>query len=146
MTEIITYIILLALSAFLYWVTYSFPSFGITITGPATFPRMVLVFLAIMALLLLVNVLRKKGQGGGRIPVDRSQVGFLVLSIALCITTSYVGFFVSAPVFLLACMAWFIGSRRLGNVRTLANMVLSTAVTIGVIWYVFAVKLDLIFP
>ena len=146
MTEIIAYIVLLIACAFLYYVTYSFPSFGKTITGPETFPRMVSHLSRHHG--PVAPDQRGQEEGAGELPDSCGQIpgrisGALPRPVHL---DAVIGFFVSAPIFLLACMAWFIGAKGLGNAWTIVKMVLSTAGTVGVIWYVFAVKLDVIFP
>jgi uncharacterized membrane protein len=148
-SDIVSSLLLLALSAVLFAATFSFPKLTVALS-PTVFPRFVTAGLFILSTLLLIQGLRRalvrqgstaQPKASGSAPKGLFVLRFLLLgadALLYAMLLEPAGYLLSTPPFLVAAMLLF-GERKWH--RLLAVPVLSTVILYALFRMVFRVPL-----
>lgn len=121
--------------------------------NPTIFPRLFTVILAVLAVILIIQGLRKYGKNrdlvcGGNIRADivslllidsPALLVFALVSVIFCLIAPALGFF-SSGFLLVVVSAWYLGNRGI------VWLVLFPAVMTALVWVVFDILLQVRFP
>lgn len=147
MGAIAFYVTILAVSVFLYIDTASFAGFRFGHTGPATFPRIILLFLGAICLMALAQVWLKRNaarQFKSEV-ITKGQIIFFMIVLIYLAAIPIIHFFPATMAFLLV-VVWYLNPNAGRIKKELPKMVIATGLTAAAIWYIFAEKLDVFFP
>lgn len=130
--EIIFSLIVLGICILLFRETYDFPESLLPGTaGPAFFPRMILVALAIFALTLLVMAFKIKVSS----PVEFPNLGLnainLLLAIIYLLFIPFLGYFIATFLVLVAMMV----TLKVGKIKKIVGITMSFSVLIYLLFY-----------
>jgi len=123
-------LLLLLMSALFFYHTYSFPKEMGPVSseyGSAFFPRFLLIFIAVMAVILLIqSTLRKsRDQAEPRVSMDRVQLarclGLWLLCLGFYLAWRRMGYLYASPLFMLAT-GWLMAARSVLLLAFLAGL------------------------
>ncbi len=122
---------LLGLCGLLYWQAGFAPAPPFVSIGPAFYPRVISLVLALLAVWLIAeDVFRKSGaagkKGGGKANYERVVLAFFIF-LGYVIGISFLGYVTATFLFVLA-LSWSIGPRRWGDMPKLLAVAAGTAV------------------
>lgn len=140
--NIFTAILLLALAGYVYWEASGFPAATDTL-GPEFFPKLVAGFLAAFAIgILLFACFEKKTDEDAVDLPTQPLVLIMAAMVAYIVLLPHVGFLATTPVFLTVAGFLIADSIRLWWKR----VVISSAITTGALYYLFATLLNVPLP
>lgn len=141
-SDIISGIVLIIFSIYIYYLTLNFPTQKGTL-GPASFPRILVILIAILSLIMILQSLKRKDAKIQESIEDKRGILFVILFIILFIAYSFLmnflGFFLSSILFL------FITSILLDKKNFLVKIIFSVVTSI-LIFYVFKTILKVSLP
>lgn len=130
--EILLSLILLGISVLFFRETYDFPESLLPGTaGPAFFPRMILVALAIFAVVLLILTLRKKESCCVEFPNLSLSAISLVLAILYLLFIPFLGYFIATFLVLVAMMVIL----KVGKIKKIVGIATGFSVLVYLLFY-----------
>jgi putative tricarboxylic transport membrane protein len=102
MLAIIFYLVCLLGTVGLFIETYNFPLFDFGITGPATFPRIVIILTLALTVILLVKSLIARKKIDPAILPNARQIILMSVIVTYIILLQYIGFIISSLLFVLS--------------------------------------------
>ena len=139
--DIVSAVILLALSVYVIVTAGSFPSDTRTL-GPGFFPTLTAGLLAVFAGWQLIAALLRKKDGDSPAKPKHSLLAILAITALYIAVLPLLGFVIATPLFLIACGLVISETGR----QRWKTLVLSSVVTTGMLYTVFSVLLNVPLP
>lgn len=143
MAASIFYLFWIVISAGLFYYSFQFPSIGYGFTGPETFPRGIAVGLFILSAVLLIGNARQKEEYDTNLILNKRQMTMLIGFIAYVFTLGLLGYVISTIIFTVVSIFLLVSEK---STAQLVKAILTAACSVGIIYYVFSVKLKVFLP